>query len=122
MECPKCYGAMDMVLNEAVRIEQCENCHGLYFDQLSQELLEGLLGKESIDTGSDELGSEYNEMVYVECPKCDKIMDQRLIEEPVRIRFEFCPTCNATFLDAGEFREYTSPEFLDEFSALLPPE
>jgi Zn-finger nucleic acid-binding protein len=122
MECPKCYGDMEMVIDEETRVDRCGHCHGLYFDQLSQEILAGLMGNVSIDTGSDDLGSEYNDMVYVECPKCDKIMDQRLIEDPVRIRFELCPTCNATFLDAGEFRQYVSEEYLEEFRALLPEE
>lgn len=120
MECPKCYGDMDTVLDEETTVDRCQNCHGLYFDQLTQELLPGLYGKEAIDSGSDELGASYDDMVYVECPKCDKIMDQRLLEEPVRIRFELCPTCHATFLDAGELREYLSAEFLEEFKALLP--
>lgn len=67
------------------------------------------------------MGSTYDEMVYVECPKCDKIMDQRKVEEPLKIRFELCPTCNATLLDAGELREYLSAEYLEEFTSLLPP-
>ncbi|MBT4161505.1 MAG: hypothetical protein HOC70_14010 [Gammaproteobacteria bacterium] len=120
MECPKCYGDMDTVVDDVVTIERCQNCHGLYFDQLTQELLPDVMGNVDVDTGTDEMGSTYDEMVYVECPKCDKIMDQRLIEEPVRIRFELCPTCNATFLDAGEFREYTSAGFLKKFTPLLP--
>lgn len=111
---------MDTVVDDTTTIERCQNCHGLYFDQLTQELLVDLLGNLDVDTGSDEMGSAYNDMVYVECPKCDKIMDQRLIEEPVRIRFELCPTCNATFLDAGEFREYASGEHLEQFRSLLP--
>lgn len=122
MECPKCYGEMIPVLEGDTTVERCSNCHGLYFDQLTQEILPGLFGKEVVDTGTDEMGSTYDDMVYVECPKCDKIMDQRLIEDPVRIRFELCPTCNATFLDAGELREYLSPDFLEHFKALLPVE
>jgi Zn-finger nucleic acid-binding protein len=120
MECPKCYGDMNTVLEDIITIDQCQNCHGLYFDQLTQELLSDLTGKEGLDTGSDELGSTYDEMVYVECPKCDKIMDQRKIEAPVQIRFELCPTCNSTFLDAGEFRQYVSDSYLTEFRSLLP--
>ncbi|MBO6565946.1 MAG: zf-TFIIB domain-containing protein, partial [Pseudomonadales bacterium] len=74
----------------------------------------------TIDLGKGEKDSAFDDMVYVECPKCDKIMDQRLIEEPNRIRFELCPTCNATFLDAGELREYISPRFIEDFKSLLP--
>ena len=120
MECPKCYGDMETVLEEGVTIDRCRNCHGLYFDQLTQEMLPDLMDKGALDSGSDEMGSAYDEMVYVECPKCDKIMDQRLLEEPVRIRFELCPTCYATFLDAGELREYLSGPFLPHFTSLLP--
>ena len=120
MECPKCYGDMDTVLDDVTTVDRCQNCHGLYFDQLTQELLAQVISNQSIDTGSDELGSTYDDMVYVECPKCDKIMDQRKIEEPVQIRFELCPTCHSTFLDAGEFRQYVSEQYLGEFSALLP--
>ena len=123
MECPKCFGEMGTVLNEETKVEQCQNCYGLYFDQLTQELLPGLFGKEEIDSGSDEVGSAYDELVYVDCPKCDKIMDQRKLEDPLSIRFirfECCPTCNATFLDAGELRQYLSAEYLEEFKSLLP--
>lgn len=120
MDCPKCYGDMETVLNDITTVDRCQNCHGLYFDQLDQGLLAHLLGKQEIDTGSDEIGSTYDEMVYVECPKCDKIMDQRKVEEPVKIRFELCPSCHSTFLDAGEFRQYVSDGFLAQFTALLP--
>ncbi|MDC0069665.1 zf-TFIIB domain-containing protein [Gammaproteobacteria bacterium] len=120
MECPKCFGEMGTALNEKMKVEQCQNCHGLYFDQLTQELLPGLFGKEAIDSGSDEVGSTYDELVYVDCPKCDKIMDQRKLEAPLSIRFECCPTCNATFMDAGELRQYLSAEYLEAFKSLLP--
>ena len=46
MECPKCYGKMDRVLEGMTSVERCQNCHGLYFDQLTQEILPALLGKE----------------------------------------------------------------------------
>jgi len=95
-------------------------CHGLYFDQLTQEDVGRLEALVDVDSGDQALGAEYDEMVYVECPKCDKIMDQRIIEEPVRIRFELCPSCHATFLDAGELRLYLSNDYRRAFEALLP--
>jgi len=83
-------------------------------------MVEGLLQKIEIDNGDEGTGSAYDAMVYVDCPKCDRIMDQRLIEQPNRIRFELCPTCNSAFLDAGEFRLYTKDEYLPRFLSLLP--
>ncbi|GEM_PF-6975278 len=58
----------------------------------------------------------------MQCPKCygDMIMDQRSLDEPVKIRFELCIACHATFLDAGEFRQYMSDEYHYQFRALLP--
>jgi len=47
-------------------------------------------------------------------------MGERKLEDPLSIRFECCPTCNATFLDAGELRQYLSAEYLEEFKSLLP--
>lgn len=123
MQCPKCYGEMDTVNQDGedeLRIDRCQNCHGLYFDQLTQSDLALIEGKVNLDSGDDEVGAEYDDMVYVDCPKCDRIMDQRKIEEPVAIRFEHCPTCYSTFLDAGEFRQYLSDAYRSEFQALLP--
>ena len=122
MQCPKCYGEMDMVTDETVRVERCKDCHGLYFDQLDQGLLDSIGINSAIDTGDEELGAEYNDMVYVDCPKCDKMMDQRSTENPVHIRFELCPSCHSTFLDAGEFRQYVSAEYIETFKNLLPGE
>jgi Zn-finger nucleic acid-binding protein len=123
MQCPKCDGEMETVSTHgagSIQMDRCLECKGLYFDQLTQADLALVEGKVSLDTGDAELGAEYDDMVYVECPKCDKIMDQRKIEEPVEIRFEHCPSCYATFLYAGEFTQYLTPEFKAEFTALLP--
>jgi|TARA_B110000196_G_C20645689_1_gene430570 hypothetical protein len=59
-------------------------------------------------------------MLYVECPKYDMIIDQRSTDDGVKIRFELCIACHATFLDAGEFREYMGDEHHDKFRELLP--
>lgn len=123
MQCPKCYGEMETVSPDAtdsLRIDRCCQCHGLYFDQLTRGEMALLNDQVALDSGDEALGAEYDDMVYVECPKCDRIMDQRLTEEPHRIRFELCPTCHSTFLDAGELRLYLSEEYKDSFAALLP--
>ena len=121
MQCPKCYGDMVNVSDEDItNVYRCDTCHGLHFELLNQQNLDEVAAHVHLDTGDDSLGEEYNEMVYVECPKCDMIMDQRSLDEPVKIRFELCIACHATFLDAGEFRQYMSDEYHDQFRALLP--
>lgn len=123
MQCPKCDGEMETVSSDgagSIRVDRCLDCKGLYFDQLTRSDLALVQGKQDMDSGDAELGAEYDDMVYVECPKCDKIMDQCKIEEPVEIRFEHCPSCYATFLDAGELKQYLDDDHRAEFTALLP--
>ena len=75
MECPKCYGTMDTVLEGETTIDRCQNCRGLYFDQLTQALLEPIKAQAlSIDSAEQDSESGFDDMVYVECPKCDKPM------------------------------------------------
>lgn len=119
MQCPKCDGEMQTVHDAEVKIDRCGRCGGLYFDQLTREDLGFVEAEVGLDTGDEALGAEYDAMVYVECPRCDKIMDQRLIEDPVRIRFETCTACHSTFLDAGEFRQYLSDAYREHFVSLL---
>ena len=123
MDCPKCAGEMETIssdASDALKIDRCKECSGLYFDQLTQQDLKVAESQVAVDIGDAELGAEYDDMVYVECPKCDRIMDQRKTESPVRIRFELCTSCYSTFLDAGEFRQYLSNDYREEFEALLP--
>ena len=119
MECPKCSGEMDDASEGDVSLQRCRVCYGLYFDKLTRAKLLSIAENTEIDTGSDASGQAYDSMVYVDCPKCDRIMDQRVIERPNRIRFELCLTCNSTFLDAGEFNLYTSEDYLEDFLSLL---
>ena len=123
MQCPKCFAEMETISTDnegAIRIARCGECHGLYFDQLTKADLSLIENNTELDTGDAEVGAEYNDTVYVECPKCDRIMDQLKIEEPVWIRFELCRSCHSTFLDAGEFKQYLDDEHRTEFEALLP--
>jgi Zn-finger nucleic acid-binding protein len=125
MQCPKCYGETEQFSSsssgdDVMRIERCLLCRGMYIDHLTREDLGTLETLVDVDRGGADQGSEYDEMVYVECPKCDKIMDQRLLETPMRIRFELCPSCHSTFLDAGELNLYMSEDYREAFEELLP--
>ena len=99
---------------------ECPKYFGLFFYQLTQSMVDDLLLRLDIDTGNGELGVLSNEMVYVDCPNCNRIMDQRQIEGRHRIRFELCTSCYAVFTDAGELRQYTRPETHADFRSLLP--
>ena len=120
MECPKCDGEMDRVSETPLFIDRCRQCHGLYFDQLNRALVTQDGITTGVDSGDTGLGAEYDQMVFVDCPKCLRMMDQRLVEGPLRVRFEHCPSCQATFLDAGEFSTYLQDDYREAFLGLLP--
>lgn len=120
MQCPKCYGDMERVHDEKPVIDRCCQCHGLYVHAMTRTVLSAMTELVTLDVGADPATSHYDEMVFVECPECDKIMDLRVEEGPVRIRFELCCSCNSVFLDAGELSAYLQSEQSPKFAALLP--
>jgi ssDNA-binding Zn-finger/Zn-ribbon topoisomerase 1 len=105
---------------DSLRIERCSECLGFYFNQLTKTDLLIVEDKKVMDTASVEAELGYDDVVYVECPKCDKIMEQLKTVEPVQIRFENCPSCHSAFLDAGEFQQYLTDGYRNEFRAMLP--
>ena len=74
----KCYGEMVLVNDDVTAVNRCDNCHGLHFELLNQQNLDEVAAHTHLDTGNDSMGEEYNEMVYVECPKCDQIMESAI--------------------------------------------
>ena len=49
---------------------------------------------------------DLDEMMYLDCPRCDLMMGPQLNESP-RVKIEVCEACNGVFRDAGELRRYT---------------
>lgn len=105
MQCPKCSAGMETIRFKEVEIDRCLRCHGIWFDQEEKEKLRKLEDASSLDLGYDEAVSEYNEMVFVECPNCLTILDQ-IAEEDPPIKYEYCRTCHGSFFDGGEFQQY----------------
>ena len=125
MECPKCFGDMKMVCIaegegvNATEVQRCDACGGIYVESLTKRHVDSLAAQVAVDSGDPHVGEGYDMMVYVDCPRCGDIMDQRK-GEFAEIRFELCPTCYGTLLDAGELSKYLSTDLKDQFCALLP--
>ncbi|MEM7366049.1 MAG: zf-TFIIB domain-containing protein [Pseudomonadota bacterium] len=120
MQCPKCFSEMARVDDGTVdvTVHRCESCSGLLIERLTRSNLDDMIMAVAFDIG-DEVNTELDEMMYVDCPRCDLMMDQQLNESP-RIKIEICHACNGAYLDAGELRAYTEPSVLESFRALLP--
>ena len=88
-----------------VTIHRCDNCSGLHIERLTRSTLDDMIVAVAFDIG-DDADIDLDEMMYVDCPRCDLMMDQQLNELP-RVKIEVCEACNGVFLDAGELRRYT---------------
>ena len=119
MKCPKCLGSMGTVNLNDVEIDRCEKCHGLFFDHLEKETLQGMQGAESIDIGDEFIGARFNEILDVACPKCQTKMEHVLHTDPFEIKFESCPSCKGIYFDAGEFRDYLEDEIYQQFQEVI---
>ena len=102
MDCPKCSAEMEILDFKGTEIDRCTRCRGLWFDRLEAESIQDLEGAESIDIGKD-ADNDLKDQLFVECPKCSSILDQR-IEDGIKL--DICLSCHGTFFDAGEFRQY----------------
>lgn len=105
MQCPKCRGQMETVEYEAVEIDRCTGCKGIWFDMLEHEDLKLRKGSEVMDVGDSETGAQFDQKDRIQCPKCNVAMLRLVDPAQPHIWYESCPVCHGAFFDAGEFRD-----------------
>ncbi len=118
MKCPKCQHTMEQVETPFGKVERCLSCKGLWVDVFKpEELLE--IAKE-IDTGSEQVSKENNQIGKINCPSCPNSQMLRMVDaEQPHIWYESCPTCYGRYFDAGELTdlsEHTLSDFLKKFT------
>ena len=104
MKCPKCISPMVKVLFEGIEVDRCVDCHGLWFDQSEREDLLQRRNSEAIDNGDPRLGSQFDRVDSIVCPRCGTHMIPMVALGRPRIHFERCTLCAGSFFDAGEFK------------------
>ena len=118
MQCPKCQGEMEEVtlstLSGGVEVDRCINCRGIWFDIGEAELLKDKWMSDYIDDGDPGVGREHNKIRDVNCPRCDKPMEQ--LNDPLQthIQYEACAE-HGMYFDAGEFTDYKYETLMDIF-------
>jgi Zn-finger nucleic acid-binding protein len=118
MECPKCDSAMEQVAFNTVTVDRCTQCKGIWFDGVEHKELKKMKGAETIDTGSEKVGKEYNEMENVACPKCGEAMATVPDKFQPHIRYEVCNSGHGAYFDAGEFKDFKEEGFMDFIKSL----
>lgn len=120
MQCPKCHGPMEKVTFQAIEVDRCTVCGGIWFDALEHERLRTLHGASKLDVGSARVGRHMDEHREVSCPKCGVPMTSLADHRQHHIWVEHCPKCSGAYFDAGEFRDFAHEELGDFFKWLFP--
>jgi len=106
MQCPKCQSEFETVLFDAIEIDRCRHCGGIWFDASEREALQRRPGAAAtFDVGSKAVGRTYDELRRCLCPRCGGRMSTVADQFQFHIEFENCNECGGTFFDAGEFKD-----------------
>lgn len=122
MDCPKCNSAMAKVSFGSFVVDRCTNCQGLFFDELEKEALRRRKVARVLDLGDAKTGRVYNQIGYINCPRCGGEMMRMVDLQQPHIWFEQCKVCGGSFFDAGEFRDLSHHSILDFFKDMLVSE
>ena len=105
LKCPKCSAAMEKVTFEAITVDRCTSCRGLWFDAREHERLKNVGGAEDIDLGKPK-AEDRGTKVKINCPVCHTQLIRMVDHQQPHVWFESCTVCHGVFFDAGEFRDY----------------
>lgn len=119
MKCPKCSSAMRSFTHQAIEVERCQKCGGLWFDMLEAEDLKKLSGSEALDTGQANIGKEHDKKKNIKCPVDSAVMIRMVVAGQPHISYESCPVCYGTYFDAGEFKDFKAESFMERVKLAL---
>lgn len=119
MQCPKCIAAMEEVTFDAVTVDRCTVCAGIWFDAGELKLLQNAKGAEKLDTGNASEGVKQNKITQIQCPRCNVPMKETVDTDQHHIHLETCPQCKGAWLDAGEFKDLKSYTIADYVRGLF---
>ena len=101
-------------------LDRCESCYGIWLDKGERiKLMRDKSVVAGIDIGSPETGKEQDEIVDIQCPRCDKPMFHQTDRAQKHIGFEVCRECQGTFFDAGELSDLSEFTLSERIKALF---
>jgi uncharacterized protein len=118
MDCPKCDSIMEVVTYQNIQVERCTQCRGIWFSEAEHKILKKISGSGDIDTGSADLGKEYDTIEVVACPVCAETMERVADTFQPHIHYEVCQRGHGVFFDAGEYKDFKEETLGDFFKSL----
>ncbi|HBB33265.1 MAG TPA: hypothetical protein DDZ80_16675 [Cyanobacteria bacterium UBA8803] len=122
MKCPKCQGSLEAVVYSDIQVDRCTDCQGIWFDSMEAQHLKEIKGSEEIDTGDPQIGTKFDTIADINCPKCKTKMTKMVDLKQSHIWYEKCPVCYGIWFDAGEFKDYKEEGITDIFKSIFSRE
>lgn len=108
LKCPNCKKPLKQATFKGVRIEECENCKGLWFDKGELQAakdnedeylrwLDIVIFEDKPNKYSDNTSKKY-------CPKCGINLQSKTFMHS-KVVIEACPQCKGVWLDNHEFEK-----------------
>jgi Zn-finger nucleic acid-binding protein len=121
MDCPKCNSDMARLeFGTDITVMRCINCAGLYCEEgVLERMRSEWLTATVLDVGSAAMGRRQNEIGNICCPGCNSTMERAEDEKQSHITLDVCPSCHATFLDAGELTDLKRITLMDHVWRML---
>jgi Zn-finger nucleic acid-binding protein len=110
---------MEHASYDAVKVDRCTNCKGLWFDsgELEELRKDTWMADYILDEGDAKLGKQYDHIRDFDCPECGERMKEESDSGQPHILYEICPNGHGSFLDAGEFTDMVNVTFWDRFKS-----
>jgi Zn-finger nucleic acid-binding protein len=106
MKCPKCDGKLEPKTFKKVRIDECDNCGGLWFDRDELKRAKDSTDEELAWLDFDIFEEKENKYHKSEssklCPK-DEAHLNKLTYSHSSVSIDACPVCHGIFLEKDEF-------------------
>lgn len=112
LRCPACAKSMYTKQCQSLEYEQCDNCHGFWynFSELKTALeldIDKSFGYNNIERGDDQHDHDH----HYQCPECECEMEQREYAYDSGVHIDGCPQCKGVFVseqDLAEIKRFLS--------------
>jgi len=101
VDCPVCREPLIVAEREAIELDACPWCHGLWFDAGELALLAEKLGR-PLPTAEGALEPAPSSEKPRSCPRCDKAMDKVYVGAAPRVLVDRCRAGHGLWFDHGE--------------------
>jgi|GEM_PF-2336883 len=111
--CPRCGGALNIVEADGVKLDRCDACSGLFFDEnefakIKSASINDNMAQLTKDSGVHSQRAPEDLEKKIQCLRCFNTMDRVNFAHTSGIIVDFCPVCKSLWLDGGEFEKTIS--------------